>query len=297
MTNPSVNPWVLAARPRTLWAAIAPVIVGTGSAIGDQVFRADALAAALVCALALQVAVNFANDASDARRGADSDSRIGPTRVVAAGLLPARSVWIGVVVTLGIASICGFYIAAITTWWLLAVGVAAIIAALTYTGGPVPYGYRGWGEVSVFVFFGLMATVGSRFAHDGTGPAEAWLLALPVGFTVTAILVVNNLRDIDTDAAVGKRTLAVLLGRPGTRLLYTALIGGAFGLVAIWAALGFTPPWTGLALLSAPMAIPLIRTVRSASADDGPALIRVLENTARLHFLMGVGLGLGAALG
>jgi len=297
MTTSSVNPWVLASRPRTLWAAVAPVLVGTGSAVGDGVFRADALVAALVCALSFQVAVNFANDASDARRGADSDSRIGPTRVVAAGLLPARSVWVGVVVMLGIAALCGLYIAAITTWWLLALGGTAIIATLTYTGGPSPYGYRGWGEVSVFVFFGLMATAGSRFAHDGTMPSSTWLLAIPVGFTATAILVANNLRDLDNDAAVGKRTLAVRLGRPGTRLLYSALIGGAFGLVAIWAILGLTPPWTGLALLSAPLAVPLIRTVRSASTDDGPALIRVLENTARLHFLMGVGLGLGGALG
>lgn len=289
------KPWVMAARPRTLPAAVAPVLVGGGLALGDGVFRLDALLATLVCALALQIAANFANDASDALRGADPETRIGPTRVVAAGLLPARRVWAGVAVMFGIAALCGIYIAAITSWAVLVVGVAALIATVTYTGGPSPYGYRGMGEVSVFVFFGLVATVGTRYAHDGTMPAEAWLLAVPVGFTASAILVANNIRDIDTDSAVGKRTMAVILGRRHARTLYVALVGGAFGLATVWALLGLAPRWTALALLAAPLAVPLVRTIRSDS--DGPALIRVLEGTARLHLLLGIGLAVGAALG
>ena len=289
------KPWVMAARPRTLWAAVAPVMVGSGLAVGDRAFRLDALLAALVCALAIQIAANFANDASDAHRGADPETRIGPTRVVAAGLLPVSRVWAGVAVTFAIAALCGLYIAAITSWGVLVVGVLALVATVTYTGGPSPYGYRGMGEVSVFVFFGLVATVGSRYAHDGTMPAEAWWLAVPVGLTASAILVANNIRDIDTDSMVGKRTMAVILGRRRARAFFVTLVGGAFGLVIVGALLGMTPRWTALALLAAPLAVPLIRTIRSAS--DGPALIRVLEGTARLHLFVGVGLAIGAAIG
>lgn len=289
------KPWVMAARPRTLWAAVAPVMVGGGLAVGDRVFRLDALLATVLCALALQIAANFANDASDAHRGADPETRIGPTRVVASGLLPGRRVWAGVAVMFGIAALCGIYIAAITSWAVLLVGVAALVATVTYTGGPSPYGYRGMGEASVFVFFGLVATVGSRYAHDGTMPAEAWLLAVPVGFTASAILVANNIRDIDTDSMVGKRTVAVILGRRRARAFFVSLVGGAFGIAAVGALLGLTPRWTALALLAAPLAVPLIRTIRSDS--DGPALIRALEKTARLHLFVGVGLAIGAAIG
>ena len=289
------KPWVMAARPRTLWAAVAPVMVGTGLAVGDHVFRPDALLATLVCALALQVAANFANDASDAHRGADPETRIGPTRVVAAGLLPARRVWAGVAVMFGIAALCGVYIASITSWGVIVIGVAALVATVTYTGGPSPYGYRGMGEASVFVFFGLVATVGSRYAHDATLPAEAWWLAVPVGFTASAILVANNIRDIDTDSMVGKRTMAVILGRRRARAFFVALVGGAFAVAAVGALIGMTPRWSALALLATPLAVPLIRTIRSAS--DGPALIRVLEGTARLHLFVGAGLAIGAAIG
>lgn len=291
----SSSPWILAARPRTLWAAIAPVLVGAGLAIGDRVFRADAAAAALVCALSLQVAVNFANDASDARRGADPEARLGPTRVVAAGLLGARQVWTGAWIMFGVAALGGGYLAYITSWRILLIGAVAILAAVTYTGGPSPYGYRALGELSVFIFFGLTATVGSRYVHDAAAPLAAWLLAIPVGFTAAAILVANNVRDIDTDSAAGKRTLAVVLGRERARTFYCVLIGAAFMLIAVWAALGVTAPWTALGLLPSPLAAPLVRTVRRST--DGPALVRVLEGTARLHLLVGVGLGIGAALG
>ena len=298
-TNPmnvrSPNPWVLAARPRTLWAAVAPVLVGSGLALGSGVFRADAMVAALICALSFQVAANFANDASDARRGADPETRIGPTRAVASGLLTASHVWLAVWVIFAIAAACGLYIASITNWALVGVGAVAILATVTYTGGPSPYGYRGLGEMSVFVFFGLVATVGTRYAHDGTAPLEAWLLAVPVGLTASAILVANNVRDIETDEAAGKRTLAVALGRDRARTFYTVIVIAAFVVIVVTALIGIVPRWAALAVLAAPWALPLVRTIRSTT--EGPALIRVLEGTARLHLLVGIGLGIGTAIG
>ena len=295
MNARSPNPWILAARPRTLWAAVAPVLVGSGLSVGSGVFRIDAMVAALLCAVALQVAANFANDASDARRGSDPETRIGPTRAVATGLLTSRQVWVGVWVMFGIAGVCGLYVASITSWAVLGLGAAAIVATVAYTGGPSPYGYRGLGEVSVFVFFGLAATVGSRYAHDGTAPLEAWLLAIPVGLTASAILIANNVRDIDTDAAAGKRTLAVMLGRDRTRTFYMLIMTTAFVVIAGAALAGIVPRWTALALLASPLALPLIVTIRSTT--EGPALIKVLEGTARLHLLVGIGLGVGAAIG
>lgn len=286
---------MLAARPRTLWAAVSPVLVGSGLAVGSGAFRADAMAAALVCALSLQVAANFANDASDARRGADLETRIGPTRAVATGLLTSRQAWMAVWAMFAIAGGCGLYVASITSWLVVGVGAVAILATLTYTGGPSPYGYKGLGEVSVFIFFGLAATVGTRYAHDGTAPLEAWLLAVPIGLTASAILVANNVRDIETDEAAGKRTLAVALGRDGARTFYTALVIAAFVVIVTTALIGIVPRWAALAVLAAPLALPLVRTIRSTT--EGPALIRVLEGTARLHLLVGIGLAIGAAIG
>ena len=270
MSAESPNPWVLASRPRTLWAAFAPVLVGCGLAIGSGVFRADAMVAALICALTLQVAANFANDASDARRGADPETRIGPTRAVATGLLTSRQVWAGVWVMFGIAGVCGLYVASITSWAVVGVGAIAILATMTYTGGPSPYGYRGLGEISVFVFFGLVATVGSRYVHDGTVPIEAWLLAIPVGLTASAILVANNVRDIETDSVAGKRTLAVMLGRDRAHTLYALMLVAGFVLITVTALVGIVPRWTALALLASPLAVPLITTIRSTIEGARP---------------------------
>ncbi|MGH8911633.1 MAG: 1,4-dihydroxy-2-naphthoate octaprenyltransferase, partial [Acidimicrobiia bacterium] len=218
-----MNPWVEAGRPRTLPAAAAPVFVGSGLAGGDGVFRADAFAAALVGALAIQVAANFANDASDAARGADPADRVGPPRMVATGVISARSMWLATAAAVGVAALCGVWLIVIAGWVVAVIGTASILAMLTYVGGPIPYGYRALGEVFVFVFFGLVATVGSRYVHDATAPASAWVLAIPMGMLAAAILVANNRRDIDTDGCVGKRTLAVVLGRTGTARLYAAL--------------------------------------------------------------------------
>ena len=286
--------WWAAARPRTLWAAVAPVLVGTGLAVGDRVFRPDAAAAALLGALAIQIAANFANDASDAKRGADSPDRVGPPRAVASGALPEGRIWYGVWIMFGLAAIAGVYLTAVAGWAILALGAACVLAALAYTGGPLPYGYRGLGEAFVFLFFGLAATVGSRYVHDMTAPAAAWLAAVPVGFLAAAILVANNVRDVETDAAVGKRTLAVILGETFARRLYVLLVVGAHVFAAGLAAAGVLPRWSALALLAAPWAV---RPVRDLMSTAGPGLIGALEATARLHLLFSLGLATGAAVG
>ncbi|MBM3694651.1 MAG: 1,4-dihydroxy-2-naphthoate polyprenyltransferase [Actinobacteria bacterium] len=286
--------WVGAARPATLWAAAAPVAVGTGVAWGDGSFRTDAFLVALTAALLINVGANFANDASDARRGADGPARLGPTRAVASGLISPRAMWAGVAVVFTLASAGGIFLATIAGWPVLAVGAAALAAALAYTGGPWPYGYRGLGEAAVFAFFGLAATVGARFVHDATAPGAAWLLAVPMGLTATAVLVANNVRDVDTDRAAGKRTLAVLLGRGGGRRLYAALIAGAFAVLALEAGLGAVPRLCLLGLLAAPAGLPLTRAVFRETG--GAALIRALKATARLHALFGALIAVGAAL-
>ena len=288
-----VQAWLIAARPRTLWAAVVPVLVGSALVWDlDDRFRWDAFAAALVVAIAVQVGVNFANDASDAARGTDTPDRLGPPRAVATGLLSARQVWTGAALVFAPAGVAGFYLAAISSWWLLAIGVAAVLAAFGYTGGPWPYGYHGLGEVFVFVFFGLVATVGTNYAHDTVASTEAWLLAVPVGLLAVALLVINNIRDIDTDRAAGKRTLAVIIGRHRSRHLFAAVVGVPFVLVVAYAAAGATPPWTALAVLALPLAW---RPVTVAYREvGGPALIGALRGTARLQAAFGVLVAAGA---
>jgi 1,4-dihydroxy-2-naphthoate octaprenyltransferase len=289
-----LRPWLLAARPATLWASVAPVLVGSGLAWGQGAFRPDAFAVALVSAVLINVGANFANDASDARRGADGPARIGPTRAVASGLISPRCMWAGVAVVFTLAAAGGIYLAVIAGWPVLVIGTACLLAAVGYTGGPLPYGYRALGETAVFVFFGLAGTVGARFVHDSTAPAAAWLLAVPVGLLVTAILVANNVRDLDTDRAAGKRTLPVLLGRQGGRRLFAGLVWGAFAVLAAEAAAGWVPRLTALGLLAAPLAIPVVWAVSRETA--GPALIRALRATARLNVLAGALIAVGAAL-
>ena len=274
---------------------MAPVLVGGGLAVDDGVFRWDVFLVTLAASVLINIGVNFANDASDASRGTDTAD---PHRPHQGGrqwpdLRPAR-MWAGVAVAFGLAAAAGVYLTCVAGWPILAIGAASLIAALGYTGGPFPYGYRGLGEVFVFVFFGLAATVGSRFAHDSTAPLDAWLLAIPVGMLVTAILVANNVRDIDTDGQTGKRTLAVMLGRSRTRHLYAVLVVGAFPLIGLFAIAGWTPGLTALGLVAAPLAVLPVRTVYRETA--GPALIGALKGTARLHALVGALIGLGAAL-
>jgi 1,4-dihydroxy-2-naphthoate octaprenyltransferase len=258
------------------------------------VFRADAAGLALIAALSIQIAANFANDASDARRGADTPDRLGPPRMVALGVITAERMWIATSIAVGLAGLAGAGLALIAGPLVLVVGAVSVVAMLGYVGGPVPYGYRGLGEVFVFVFFGLVATVGSRYVHDMSAPRSAWLLAIPVGMLVTAILVVNNYRDLDTDAAAGKHTLAVMMGRHRTRLLFAGLAYGAYPLIVLFAFTRWAPFNTIFAALLAPFASRPVKIVNSTS--DGPALVAALKLTARLHLATGIALGIGASI-
>ncbi len=285
--------WRTAARPHTLPAAIVPVLVGSGLAWGDRVFRWDVLALTLTGALSIQIAANFANDVSDARRGADT-VRLGPPRMVAMGAITPRRMWAATWIAVGVAVGAGIGLVSIAGPWVVVIGVISILAMLGYVGGPVPYGYRGLGEVFVFVFFGVVATVGSRFVHDGSAPVEAWLLSIPVGLLASAILVVNNYRDIDGDAAAGKRTLAVMIGRAATRRLFAATIYGAYVAVALFAVLSLTPRGTAAAVVVLPYAALPIRMVRSEVPPQ--ELVQALKLTARAHLWTGVLLTVGAAV-
>lgn len=286
--------WKTAARPHTLPAAVVPVLVGSGLAYGELVFRWDAFALALLGAIAIQIAANFANDASDAKRGVDTADRLGPPRMVALGTISSKRMWLATWVSIVIAAVAGVLLTVIAGWPILLIGGCSIVAMLGYVGGPAPYGYRGLGEVFVFVFFGLVATVGSRYVHDSTAPLSAWLLAVPVGLLVTAILVVNNYRDIETDERTGKRTLAVVAGRARTRLMFAILVYGAFVAIAAFGVAGWTPISTLFACFLVPLAAIPVRIVYART--DGPALIRALKATARLHLWVGISLAGAVAL-
>jgi 1,4-dihydroxy-2-naphthoate octaprenyltransferase len=282
--------WVAGARPRTLPAALAPVLVGTGAAAALDGFRLGPALLALVVALALQVAVNYANDYSDGKRGTDAD-RVGPMRLVGSGVATPRQVLVAAALSFLVAAVAGLTLAALSSWWLVAVGAVCIAAAWTYTGGPLPYGYRALGEVFVFVFFGMVAVVGTTYVQTHTLPGLAFAVAVPVGLLIVAILVVNNLRDIEGDALVGKRTLAVLLGDRPTRVLFVGLFVVAFAVVV---AVGISRPWVLLTLLAAPLAARPARTV--LSGGRGTALIGALAGTGLLTLVTGVLLAVGLAL-
>jgi 1,4-dihydroxy-2-naphthoate octaprenyltransferase len=282
--------WLAGSRPRTLPAALAPVLVGTGAAAALDGFRASTALLALVVALALQVAVNYANDYSDGTRGTDAD-RVGPMRLVGSGAASPRAVLVAALLAFAAAAVAGLVLAALTSWWLVGVGAVCILAAWTYTGGPIPYGYRALGEVFVFVFFGLVAVVGTTYVQTGTLPGLAFAVSVPIGLLIVAILVVNNLRDIDGDALVGKRTLAVLLGERATRYAFAGSFVVALGVVV---AVGVVRPWVLITLLAVPLAIPPVRTV--LGGGRGPALIAALGGTGRLTLVTGVLLAAGLAL-
>jgi 1,4-dihydroxy-2-naphthoate octaprenyltransferase len=277
-----VRIWFMAARPRTLPAAIAPVLVGT--ALAHQlydVFRPGAFVAALLGSILIQVGTNLANDYSDARRGADAEDRLGPVRVTAGGLVPPKQVLLATYITFGLAVVCGVYLVAVSGIELLFVGIASIAAGVLYTGGPKPYGYEGLGEVFVFLFFGVAAVAGSTFAQAERWPWEAFVLAVPVGLLAAAILVVNNVRDMDSDKRAGKRTLAVRLGRDRTRVMYRLMLVGSYLVVLVPALAG--PSWLGVILcwLTLPLAFRLMRTVTAHT--DGPTLNEALAQTGMLQ--------------
>jgi 1,4-dihydroxy-2-naphthoate octaprenyltransferase len=285
----------MAARPRTLPAALAPVLVGSAAAWSDE-FRWGAFAAALAGSIFIQIGTNLANDYSDAKRGADTVDRLGPVRVTAAGLVAPRRVLYATWVAFAIACACGIYLATVAGPIIIAVGVASILAGVLYTGGPRPYGYAGLGEVFVFLFFGVVAVNGSYYVQV---EELAWLpfgLSISIGAMSTAILVVNNIRDIETDRRAGKNTLAVRLGRDRTRKLFLVLIGGAYAVLAMTLALEDGPWEAMLGGLSAPLVLPALRPVLERT--DGPALNAALAATGRLlgafSLLVSAGLLLGA---
>jgi 1,4-dihydroxy-2-naphthoate octaprenyltransferase len=286
--------WFMAARPRTLPAAIAPVLVGTALAGFAHVFHPLRFIAALIGAIFIQVGTNLSNDYSDARRGADTEDRLGPVRVTAGGLVPPRQVLIATYVSFGVAVLAGIYLIAVAGWELLLVGAASILAGVLYTGGPRPYGYEGLGELFVFLFFGIVAVVGSFFVQIGHLHWEAFALAVPVGLLASAILVVNNFRDIDTDRRAGKRTLAVRIGRARTRVLYAVMIYGAYVLVPVTWVFGPLTAWVLLAWLTLPVAAPVVRVVRNRT--DGASLNGALAQTGMLQLTFCVLLSAGLLL-
>ena len=287
--RPAAAAWWEAARPRTLPASVAPVLVGTAAAerVGRDLadLRVGPFLLAMLVALALQVAVNFANDYFDGVAGVDTEARVGPRRAVASGLVTPGEMKAAMLVALGVAGVAGLALAALAGWELLLVGVAALVATVGYSGGPRPYASAGLGEVFVFVFFGLVATVGSAYVQDERLTWLAVVAAVPMGLLATALLVVNNLRDIPTDREVGKVTLAVRLGEAGTRRLYVALVALAL-LVPVGLALGTGEGWDLLPLLAAPFAWQGIALVRHAPI--GPRLIEALGHTARAQLVVAV---------
>lgn len=284
--------WLLAVRPRTLPAAVAPVLVGTALAGSEDVFRALPFVAALLGSVFIQIGTNLSNDYSDARRGADTEDRLGPVRVTAGGLMPPQRVLVATYVAFGVAVAAGLYLAAVSGWELILVGVVSILAGVLYTGGPRPYGYAGLGELFVFVFFGIVAVTGSYFVQTEELRWEAFAIAVPVGLLSAGVLVVNNVRDIDTDRRAGKRTLAVKLGRERARLLFSVMVAVSF----------LVPPllvpalslWVLLPLAALPLAPALVRTV--ATRTDGPALNGALAGAGRLLAVYSILLSAGVVL-
>jgi 1,4-dihydroxy-2-naphthoate octaprenyltransferase len=278
----------MAARPPTLPAAIVPVLVGTAAArgvlSGPGQFKLLPFLAALVAALLIQIGTNLANDYFDYHKGADTSSRLGPVRVTQSAYVTPAAVRKATIAVFGLAVLVGLYLVAVGGWPILVIGLLSIAAGVAYTGGPWPLGYHGLGDVFVFVFFGLVAVMGSAYLQTGSATLSSFVAAVPVGFLTTAILVVNNLRDIDTDRAARKMTLAVRLGRRGTRAEYVALVAGAYVVTAArW--LAGASVWAWLPWLTLPLAIALVRTV---TGEEGRALNPALKRTGQLGLFFGL---------
>jgi 1,4-dihydroxy-2-naphthoate octaprenyltransferase len=285
--------WIHGARPRTLGASVTPVVVGTAAAGHAEVWR---FLAALLVGLGLQVGVNYANDFHDGIRGVDTSERLGPPRLTSSGLASARAVLLAALGCIAAAGAAGLALAAATTWWLVPLGALAMLALWLYSGGPRPYAELGLGELMVFLFFGLMASAGTAYVQAETVSAAAWWASVPMGVLAVAILVANNLRDIPTDSATGKRTLAVRLGERRTRTLYRACVTVAFAAVGLGVAVGLAdarsglPSWALLAFAAAPLAVTPLRAVGVAT---GRELIPVLVGTGLLQVTFGGLLALG----
>jgi 1,4-dihydroxy-2-naphthoate octaprenyltransferase len=274
--------WFMAARPRTLPAAVAPVLVGTAAAVQflGHLPRWGAFVAALVGSIFIQIGTNLSNDYSDAKRGADTADRLGPVRVTASGMVTPQRVLTATWIAFAVAVACGIYLTAVAGWAILLIGILSIAAGVLYTGGPWPYGYAGFGEVFVFLFFGLVAVNGSYYVQLEELDALPLGLAISIGFLATAIIVVNNVRDVDTDRRAGKNTLAVRIGREAAVRLWAVLVAGAFLVlpIALWAGEASALPMIGW--LAAPLAAKPFGTLRDRR--DGPALNGVLAATGAL---------------
>ncbi len=293
--RPQLTParvWWLASRPSTLAASVAPVLIGTACALHAGVPRLGAGLLALVVAIAIQVGVNYANDYSDFRRGADTPARRGPVRAAASGIVPAQHVKTAAIAAFGVAAAAGLVLSVATDWRLLLAGLAAILAAWLYTGGPRPYGYLGLGEVFVFLFFGLMATCGTTYVELGRVTPLSVAGAIGAGCLACAILVLNNLRDVDTDAAAGKRTLAVRLGRGMTRRLLAGLLVVPLLMPVLAYALGYAGRWIAWPAITFPLAAVVWRLAQS---EDAKTLVDALKRTAQLDLWYAL-LWAGAAL-
>lgn len=285
--------WMLAIRVPTLSAAVVPVLVGSALAARAHRFNPLIFTVVLCAAILIQIGTNLTNDLFDFQKGADTGARLGPVRVVQAGLLSQKQVAVGSVLSFGLAILLGLYLVKVGGWPILAIGLAAVVSGIAYTGGPWPLGYHGLGDVFVFVFFGLIAMVGTFYLQAGAVTGAALLASLPVAMLVTAILVVNNLRDVDTDRQAGKRTLAVRLGREVTQIQYTVLVLGAYVVAPAMWLVGANSAWAMLPWLTIPLAI---RLVRDVWRGEGAVLNLALRQTAGLHLCFGILLAAGFVL-
>ncbi len=296
-TKSPLEIWWLAIRPRTLPAAAAPVLVGSALAFYQNAFQFFPALAALLGALLLQIGANLANDVFDFKKGADTHERLGPPRVTQLGLLTPNQVLIGMGVTFALAALVGLYLIYVGGWVILLIGGLAIISAIAYTGGPFPLGYHGLGEIFVFLFFGLAAVCGTYFVQAGTVTPLVWISAVPIGLLAVAILVVNNLRDLDTDRAAGKKTVAVRIGAAQTIREYALLVALAFAIPLLLFATNFELVWLVLVYAAVPYALRIYRIVKN---EHGRALNAALGGTAQLEFiyalLFALGLGLARVL-
>ncbi|MEJ2219360.1 MAG: 1,4-dihydroxy-2-naphthoate polyprenyltransferase [Desulfobacterales bacterium] len=286
--------WMLAARPRTLPAAVAPVLVGTAMAIADKHFAWLPAAAALTVALLLQIGVNLANDYFDYIKGIDTRDRLGPPRVTQSGLIPAKQVKTGMLIAIILSVVPGLYLASVGGWPIILIGLSCFAAALAYSGGPFPLASHGLGDLFVFIFFGLVAVGGTYYVQALQITPMVWLMGAIQGLLITAILVVNNLRDIQTDRRSGKRTLAVRIGEQGSRIEYLLLLCTAYAIPFILWLSGRSSVWVLMPVFSLPLAISLTRRIWKSAG--GPALNQALANTAKLTLVYSMLLSIGLIL-
>lgn len=292
--RPTLKTWILAARPKTLSAAVSPVLVGTALAYAAGQGRWLPALAAMMGSIFIQIGTNLFNDYYDFKKGADTAERLGPTRVTQSGLIAPSTVLAAASACFALAFLTGVYLVAVGGWPIVAIGLASLLSGYAYTGGPYPLGYNGLGDVFVFVFFGLVAVTGTYYVQAGMVSTAAWLASLPVGALCTGILVVNNLRDASTDVKAGKRTLVVRLGARAGQAEYVLLVALSFATPVVLWLTGLSGPWVLLALLSAPVAVPPLRLVLGA---QGAALNPALGGTARLQLIFSLLLALGLYLG